>query len=212
VHPRFWQCVARLLVLAGTLPVEPPHFQGWDDVINNALKLGRFFFGIPLVVFGIQHFMYGRFVATLVPSWIPGRLFWAYFVGVAFVAAAVSIATKKQAHWAATLLGIMFFLWVLLLHFPRVAAAPHNGDEWTSAFVALAMSGGAWMVAGTLPKEDTRIFSNSNRQSQFPNAHGCRIILRLQYASRGTYSRIAWQPGTKLCSSQKRMASCTLLL
>jgi hypothetical protein len=26
----------------------------------------------------------------------------------------------------------MFFLWVVLVHAPRVAAAPHNGNEWNS--------------------------------------------------------------------------------
>jgi uncharacterized membrane protein len=115
---------------------------------HATIKLGRFLFALPLVVFGVQHFLYARFIATLVPSWIPGHLFWAYFVGVAFVAAALSIATQMRAHLAATWLGIMFLLWVLVLHLPRVAAAPHNGDEWTSAFVALAMSGGAFLVAG----------------------------------------------------------------
>jgi hypothetical protein len=53
---------------------------------------------------------------------------------------------------AATLSGLMFFLWVISLHLPRVAAAVHNGDEWTSAFVALAMCGGSWVLAGTVKK------------------------------------------------------------
>jgi len=41
----------------------------------------------------------------------------------------------------------MFFLWVVLLHLPRVAAAHLNGNEWTSVLVALAMSGSALIVA-----------------------------------------------------------------
>jgi len=119
------------LVLAGTM-----------------VGLARFLFAIPLVVFGTQHFLYARFVATLVPSWICWHLFWAYFVGVAFVAAAVSIAARKYAGLAGTLLGLMFLLWVFSVHLPRVAASPHDGKEWTSALVALAMCGGAWVVAG----------------------------------------------------------------
>jgi len=116
---------------------------------QTTIKLGRLLFAGPLVVFGVQHFLYAHFIATLIPSWIPGHLFWAYFVGVAFVAAALSIATQIKAGLAATWLGIMFLLWVLVLHLPRVAAALHNGNEWTSLFVALAMSGGAFMVAGS---------------------------------------------------------------
>jgi hypothetical protein len=96
--------------------------------------------------------MYGPFVATLVPAWIPGHLFWAYFVGVAFIAAALAIVTGKLAPLAATLLGTMFLLWVLTLHAPRVAAALHNANEWTSAFVALAISGGSFVMAGALAR------------------------------------------------------------
>ena len=103
---------------------------------------------ISLVVFGTQHFLYAKFVATLVPSWIPGHLFWAYFVGVAFVAAAVSIAIGKTCALAATLLGLMFILWVFLLHLPRVAAAPH-GERMDQRFCGLAMCGGSWVLAGT---------------------------------------------------------------
>jgi hypothetical protein len=98
----------------------------------------------------VQHLMYGHFVATLIPVWMPGRLFWAYFIGVAFVAAALAIASGKLARLASTLLGTMFFLWVVMLHAPRVAGALHNSNEWTSLLVALAMSGCGFVVAGAL--------------------------------------------------------------
>lgn len=113
--------------------------------------LGRIFVAISLVVFGVQHFLYGGFVATLVPAFMPGRLFWAYFVGVAFVAAAVGIFIEMMARPAATMLGVMFFLFVVLLHIPRIATHSRNGDEWTSGFVALAMCGGAWILASASP-------------------------------------------------------------
>jgi len=115
---------------------------------HTSIKLGRVLFAVSLVVFGVQHFLYAHFIATLVPSWILGHLFWAYFVGIAFVAAALSIATQIKIDLAATWLGVMFLLWVVVLHLPRVAAALHKGNEWTSLFVALAMSGGAFMLAG----------------------------------------------------------------
>jgi hypothetical protein len=51
------------------------------------------------------------------------------------------------ARLGATWLGIMFLLWVLVLHAVRVAAALHNGDEWASLFVALALSGGSFILA-----------------------------------------------------------------
>jgi uncharacterized membrane protein YphA (DoxX/SURF4 family) len=117
------------------------------------LLTGRLLFAVSLVVFGAQHFLYGPFVATLVPSFLPGHLFWAYFVGVAFVATALSLATGVQARLAATLLGLMFLLWEVLLHLPRAFAARHDGNEWTSAFVALAMAGCSWILAGASPRK-----------------------------------------------------------
>jgi len=119
--------------------------------MDKITTLGRIFIAIALVVFGVQHFMYGAFVAGLVPAWMPGRLFWAYFVGAAFFAAAAGILYQRLARPAATLLGVMFFLFVVLLHIPRIAAHPSDGNEWTSGFVALAMCGGAWVLARNSP-------------------------------------------------------------
>jgi len=118
---------------------------------DNITRWGHFLFALPMVIFGVQHFQFAPVIAGLIPSWIPGHLFWAYFTGVAFIAAALSIMIRKLGRLGATLLGLMFLLWAVVLHAPRVLASLHNGDEWSSAFVALAMSGGAFIVAGTLP-------------------------------------------------------------
>jgi uncharacterized membrane protein len=116
--------------------------------VKKMADAGRYLIAISLPVFAVQHFMYADFVATLVPSWIPAHLFWAYFAGVAFIAAALTIAAKKMMRLTGMLLGTMFLLWVVVLHAPRVAAALHNGNEVTSLFVALAMSGVGFALAG----------------------------------------------------------------
>ena len=112
-------------------------------------EVGRWLLAITLVIFGVQHFMYAAFVATLIPAWIPGHLFFTYLTGAGMVAGGISIATKVYARLAGILLGSMFLFWVVFLHAPRVMAQVHNGDEWTSAFIALAMGAGAFVVAAT---------------------------------------------------------------
>ena len=97
--------------------------------------------------------MYANFVATLVPAWMPGRLFWAYFVGVAFVAAAIGAVVPTMTRPAGILLGILFFLFVVTLHIPRIAVHSPDGNEWTSGFVALAMCGGTWILASATSLE-----------------------------------------------------------
>jgi hypothetical protein len=136
-------------VLAASFPADRRGSPPRDSMVWRLADAGRFLIAISLVVFAVQHFMYARFVATLIPAWIPARLFWAYFTGIAFVAAAISIATKRMLRMGATLLGTMFLLWVVLLHAPRVAGAVRNGNEVTSLFVAVAMCGLSFVLAGT---------------------------------------------------------------
>jgi uncharacterized membrane protein YphA (DoxX/SURF4 family) len=119
---------------------------------HKTILLGRWIFAISMVIFGIQHFMYLTFIATLIPAWIPGHLFWVYLTGTGFIAAGVTIITGVLARLGSTSLGIMFLLWVLLLHAPRVAAALHNGDEWSSLWVALCLSGSAFVTAQSFPR------------------------------------------------------------
>jgi hypothetical protein len=113
-----------------------------------AISVAQYTYAASLFVFGIQHFIYAHFIAGLVPRWIPGRLFWAYFVGCAFVAAGASIALRRKVIVSASLLGLMFLLWVFVVHLPRVVNSPFDGNEWSSGLVALAMSGGAFVFAG----------------------------------------------------------------
>jgi uncharacterized membrane protein len=140
------------LVLAGLLPA---HRQSrWDGLVTKASLVGRYLLAVSMPVFGIQHFIYAQFVADFVPSWIPARSFWAYFTGVAHTAAGVGIAANITSRLAAMLWGVMVGLWVLMLHIPRVVAQPRDRSEWTSLFLALALSGGGFLIAGSLSKED----------------------------------------------------------
>ena len=140
-------------MLAGSLPPEWTNSQAWDAATDEFAKAGRFIFGFSAIVFGIQHFMYGQFIAMLVPSWIPWPFFWAYFFGLAFIAAGIAIVINVRARLGATLLGIMFLVWVVVLHVPLVVSQPRNGDKWSSLFVAIAMCGSCFIVAASMSKE-----------------------------------------------------------
>src|SRR6185312_1921068 len=100
-----------------------------------------------LVIFSVLHFKYAFFISNLIPRWIPERFFLANFVGLCFLCAAVAFATGIRARLAGYMLAAMFLIWVAILHGPRVAASPHNGNEWTSMLIALAMAGSALAAA-----------------------------------------------------------------
>ena len=136
-------------LLAATLPGERIT-RKWDRMVDRGIVLGRICFGASLPVFGIAHFVYHDFVASWVPAWIPYPLFWAWFTGAAHCAAGLSILSNVMARLAATLAAIMYGSWVLIVHIPRVMAAPHDAFEWNGVFVALALSGSALVVAGSV--------------------------------------------------------------
>lgn len=153
-HPDDWTvygvlCEALALcasawTLAQTLP---PASSRWETVLGKVTASGPYLFAASLVVFGSIHFLVARFIASLIPAWIPGSLFWTYLTGTALIASGISIVIRQLDQWAGFLLGVMFLLWFVLLHVPRVAADLHNPDEWSSAFIALGMCGGSWIVA-----------------------------------------------------------------
>jgi uncharacterized membrane protein len=136
--------------LAATLPDEGDFFRRWRVPVNGLITSGRYLFALSSVIFGIDHFLVLGLIVSLVPFWIPGSgLFWAYLTGLGFIAAGISIATNWMAFWGAFFQGLMFLLWFLLLHAPRIMSLPRarNPHEWSSAFIALGMCGGSWIYA-----------------------------------------------------------------
>jgi uncharacterized membrane protein len=150
--PVFWPYFAGVALLAVGLPIilknEVSHAHGLDKFV----PIGRLFYAIPLAVFAGEHFTIARLMAPMVPSWIPAHVFWIYLVGVALVAAALSITVKKHAQLAATLLGIMLCLFVVLLHIPRLTAKLHDRISWAVAVRELSFAGGAFAFAGAQSK------------------------------------------------------------
>jgi len=123
--------------------------QGWDKLI----LFGPLFYAAPLAAFGTEHFTLTKAVASIVPSWIPWHLFWVYLVGACFLAAALSLVTKIQARLAASLLGLTFFLFVVLMDAPGWAHNLRDQFGLTLMLRELSFSGGALALAASLAGE-----------------------------------------------------------
>lgn len=116
-------------------------------------KYSRFFqilFVIPWIVFGIQHFMYAEFVATLVPSFIPFKLFWTYFTGAAMIAAGISLIANKLSAYAALLLGLMLIGFIALIHVSVVSANPFEAKIWTRPEQDIALAAACLLLANNI--------------------------------------------------------------
>jgi hypothetical protein len=126
-----------------------------NPVMNNRFKLtlaGSYIVGVAILVFAVLHLIYLQYITTLIPLWIPGKLFWAYLVMVAFFAAAISLFVRVWVRLSATLLALMFFIWFCILHIPLVIALNKVEAEWTSLFVVLASSGVALLIVASTNK------------------------------------------------------------
>ena len=148
-----WTDALKILALSGGAFIVARTFPGnTNSKLFNALDklsfLGKYFFGVMLVIFGIDHFLYTDFVKTLVPLWIPGNLFWTYVGGVALIGAGLSFIINFKVKTISLLTGTMLFLWLLLLHIPRSFAADNSTDpnEIVSVFECLAFSGMAFLL------------------------------------------------------------------
>jgi uncharacterized membrane protein len=116
--------------------------------LDKIVALSNLCFAIPLAVFGALHLSGVDFVLPIVPSYMPWRLFVAYFVGCALLAASLSIATKIQVRWSGLLFGIMMFLFVAMLMIPGAIASPRDRIAWTIVFRESSFGGGGWLLAG----------------------------------------------------------------
>ncbi len=121
--------------------------------LDKIVALSNLCFAIPLAVFGALHLFGAAFVKDLVPEYMPWRLFWAYFVGFALIAASVSIATKTAVRWSGLLFGIMMFLFVAMIHLPGALQDRDNRIIWTIVFREMSFGGAGWVLAGTAMRE-----------------------------------------------------------
>jgi uncharacterized membrane protein YphA (DoxX/SURF4 family) len=117
--------------------------------LDKVVVLSNLCFALPLAVFGAEHLSAAQFIQQGVPSYVPWHLFWAYFVGVALLAASLSIATKIQVRWSGLLFGIMMFLFVAMMDIPGTLADPRNRFSWALTLRELAFGGGGWLLASS---------------------------------------------------------------
>ncbi|MDO6433856.1 hypothetical protein Q4E93_24835 [Flavitalea sp. BT771] len=108
------------------------------------LPLASLLFGIPWIIFGIQHFLYADFVRGLVPAYMPARIFWVYLTCVAMIAAGISFILRRQVRLAAFLLGCMLLLFILMVHPLLLSGEPQGGIHWTRALQDTAIMAAAF--------------------------------------------------------------------
>jgi uncharacterized membrane protein len=115
--------------------------------VDKIVALTYLCFAIPLAVFGAEHLSSSQALLGGVPTYMPWRMFWVYFVGFALIGASLSIATRRQVRWSGLLFGAMMFLFVAMLHLPGAISAGGR-FPWTVVFREMSFGGAGWVLAG----------------------------------------------------------------
>jgi putative oxidoreductase len=121
--------------------------------MNNSTisRIGVILYALVIAFFGVNHFLSGTGMAGVVPSFLPGGVFWVYLTGAALIAAAISFLTGKQTRLAGILLAVFLILIVLTVHLPSVISAPdQNAARFplTNLIKDLGLAAGALVIAG----------------------------------------------------------------
>lgn len=112
---------------------------------NSIFKIsaiGKYLFALPMIIFGLFHFMNANAMAGMVP--IPGGIFWIYLTGLALLLSGLSIIIKKYDDWSSFLLAALLLVFVLTIHLPGVITGGEMAQmSMTNLLKDLALAGGA---------------------------------------------------------------------
>jgi uncharacterized membrane protein len=131
---------------------------------SNGLRVAHMLYGLSLIFFGAAHFIDVKDTLSLIPNWLPGHLFWAYFTGCAFIAAGVAALTGLCARLAVTLSVLQLTLFLVLVWLPIVATGSKDPFQWSESILNVALIAGGWVVA------DSYRCTNLTAQSETPPA------------------------------------------
>jgi len=123
---------------------------------ERSVRMAQVLFGLTCVFYGWSHFAYADYTASMVPTWLPGRLGFAYFTGFGHIAAGIGIIVWILPRLAATLEAIMMTLFGLMVWVPSFFAQPRPDwalppeNQWSELVVTLELAVAAWIVAMSL--------------------------------------------------------------
>ena len=120
-----------------------------EDKMNTLTStVARILYAVPFLIFGLNHFMNANMLKGMVPSFVPIPIFWVYLIGLALIAAAVSILTKKYTRLACLSLAALLMVFVLTMHIPGLMDEKTMMLSMMNMLKDTALSGAALMFAG----------------------------------------------------------------
>jgi uncharacterized membrane protein len=143
---------------AGALAIGIAHGRKPGTALTHKMTVAlRLAVAIPILFFGIQHFLHPQYVPVVplnqtMPSWVPAPVLVSYTTGIALIALGLAVLVNWKSRVAAAWLGVFVFVMVVLVYLPMVVAKPSDiGNGLNYLADTLAVSGTALLLAGALP-------------------------------------------------------------
>lgn len=118
--------------------------------MQSVINLGKYLFAIPLLIFGLMHYMSADQMAGMAP----GGAIMVYFTGTCLLAGSIAIMIGKYDKLASVLIAVLLLLFLI----PHVQGMMSATDEGTKAMQMInilkniSMAGGA-LVCAALAKD-----------------------------------------------------------
>jgi uncharacterized membrane protein len=112
-------------------------------------RIACLLYAFALIAFGLSHFFYVNMTAPLVPSWLPGPLFWAYFTGCVYLATGLAIAFRLAPLLGAVVAALQITLITLIVWGPMLAAGGMEPMRWQETVVSWALTAASWVIAAS---------------------------------------------------------------
>jgi uncharacterized membrane protein len=148
-----WSVFPLAVILAATWVLYVWFAADWDRQHlsffsgNKGLRIAHVLYGLSLIFFGSAHFIDLKDTLALIPDWLPGHVFLAYFTGGTFIAAGVSVLAGRCARLAAILSAFQIGLFLFLVWVPIVAAGSRVPFQWSETILNAALFAAAWLVS-----------------------------------------------------------------
>lgn len=121
--------------------------------MKKVKTIGKILYALPLLIFGMMHFMKGGEMSGMLQNW-PAALFFVYLSGAGLVLAAVSIIINKYTRLASLLLAVELLLIIVFMQIPGLMS-----DDPMTMQMAMMMTlkdmglmGGALIIAAISDK------------------------------------------------------------
>lgn len=139
---------------AGAFCLAASQKEAWKEQHRRlVITLARLLIGAVTTFFGLEQILHPECVpgvplAKLTPLWIPAHLLWSYLAGALFVVGGISLMINRKAGMAATWLGLITLLLVVLIYVPITVASPSDiGGAFNYVADTLLFSGSLLVLA-----------------------------------------------------------------